>query len=153
MIGREIWTLFSYRLYPKIFLTWLSYQQLREKLSRIIHPKWTSWFRSCRNLHERYHLLFLNVYASLKDYFSALHMENKANSRTPFGTIFFLNLISFKEPQNLKTVKESRNKVEYTGLLWMVIKGDIDGLVCYKPAVDSLFSNILGFKPNSFYVT
>ena len=55
---------------------------------------------------------------------------------------FFLNLISFKEPQNLKTVKESRNKVEYTGLLWMVIKGDIDGLVCYKPAVDSLFSNI-----------
>ena len=59
----------------------------------------------------------------------------RKTSRGRNYTIFF-HLISFKAPQNLKTVEESRIKVEfdhhhvkynYTGLPCMAIKADILG--------------------------
>ena len=60
IIGQEIWALFSYYLFQKKnFLTELSYQQLSDELPPIIYPKLTSWFRPCRNLHERSKSLFL----------------------------------------------------------------------------------------------
>ena len=53
--------LYSLTIYSKKknFLTELSYQQLSDELPPIIYPKLTSWFRPCRNLHERSKSLFL----------------------------------------------------------------------------------------------
>ena len=81
-IGQAIWTLFFYYLFPKSFLTELNYQQLREKLSRIIYPKWNSWFSVYMNAINCF---FLNVDESLRDYSSPLNIQNKANSHTTFG--------------------------------------------------------------------
>ena len=107
-IGQAIWTLFFYYLFPKNILTELNYQQLREKLSRIIFPKWNSWFSAYMNAINCF---FLNVDESLRDYSSPLNIQNKANSRTTFGKGFFFHMIPFKALQNLKTVEESRTKV------------------------------------------
>ena len=46
----------------------------------------------------------LNISYSLKDYSSLLHIQNKASTRTTFGTFFF-HSIPFKAPQNLKTAE------------------------------------------------
>ena len=53
--------IYSLTIYSQKNIFWLGYQQLREKLFRIIYPKWTSWFRSYRNLYERYQLFGLIV--------------------------------------------------------------------------------------------
>ena len=99
-IGQAIWTLFFYYLFPKSFLTELNYQQLREKLSRIIYPKWNSWFSVYMNAINCF---FLNVDESLRDYSSPLNIQNKANSRTTFGEGFFFSYDPFQgtaKPQN-----------------------------------------------------
>ena len=110
-IGQAIWTLFFYYLFPKSFLTELNYQQLREKLSRIIYPKWNSWF-------SVYFVVtlccfFLNVDESLRDYSSPLNIQNKANSRRNLANVSFFHMIPFKALENLKTVEESRTKVQF----------------------------------------
>ena len=112
-ISQAIWTLFSNYLFLKNIF-WLHSVINNSEKSCLEYPKWTAWFRSCPNLHERYQLLFfLNVDVSLRDYSSPLHKNNKVNFRTTFGTILFFHLISFKAPQNLETVEESRTKVEF----------------------------------------
>ena len=99
-IGQAIWTLFFYYSFPKNILTELNYQQLREKLSRIIFPKWNSWFSAYMNAINCF---FLNVDESLRDYSSPLNIQNKANSRTTFGKGFFFSYDPFQgtaKPQN-----------------------------------------------------
>ena len=100
-IGQAIWSLFFYYLFPK---------NIWEKLSRIIYPKWNSWFSVYMNAINCF---FLNVDESLRDYSSPLNIQNKANSRTTFGRRFFFHMIPFKALQNLKTVEESRTKVQF----------------------------------------
>ena len=89
---------------------WLENNRLREKLFRIIYPKWTSWFRSCRNLYERYQFFVLIVYVSLRDHFSPLYKENKVSSRTTFATIYFpFNLFQgTAKPQNRRGKVETK---------------------------------------------
>ena len=48
-------------------------------------------------------IAFLNVYVSLEDHSSPLHVQNEASPRSKFSPYFFL-LISFKALQDLKTV-------------------------------------------------
>ena len=81
--------IYSLTIYSQKNIFWLSYQQLREKLFRIIYPKRASCFSSSRNLYERYQLFVLIVYGSLRDYFSPLYIENKVSSCSTFATIFF----------------------------------------------------------------
>ena len=90
-IGQAIWTSFSYYLFRKnIFFDWTP-KIFREKLSRIIYPKWTLWLLCCRNLHELYQfLVFFYVEVSLKYYSSPLNMQHKTSSRTTLLQSFFI---------------------------------------------------------------
>ena len=124
-IGQAIWTLFFYYLFPKSFLTELNYQQLREKLSRIIYPKWNSWFSVYMNAINCF---FLNVDGSLRDYSSPLNIQNKANSRTTFGRRFFFHMIPFKALQNLKPLKKVEPKYNSTIIVFKQIhRPSLDG--------------------------
>ena len=65
-IGQAVWTLFSYYLVKK-YIFWLNSvinnwaKSCLQSFIPIIYPKWTSWFRPCRNLHERSQFFFLVV--------------------------------------------------------------------------------------------
>ena len=100
-IGQAICTSFSYYLFRKIFFDWTP-KILREKLSRIIYPRWSQWFLCCQNLRERYQfLLFFDVEVSLNDYSSPLHMQNKTSSRTTLVQFFSFDLFGgTAKPQN-----------------------------------------------------
>ena len=96
-IGQAIWTLFSCYLFQITFKQ-LSYQQLSERLSPIIYPKLPTWFRPCRNLHERSQF-FLIVWKTTP----AICTYRIKPVPARYLAHFFFHLISFNAPQNLKT--------------------------------------------------
>ena len=110
-IGQAIWTLFFYYLFPKNIFDGTQLSTIERKVVSN-HLSKVKLMIQC--LHERYQLLFfLNVDESLRDYSSPLKIQNKAISRTTFGEGFFFHMIPFKALQNLKTVEESRTKVQF----------------------------------------
>ena len=109
-IGQAIWTLFLYYLFPKNIFDGTQLSTIERKVVSNHLSKVNSWFSVYMNAINCF---FLNVDESLRDYSSPLNIQNKANSRTTFGKRFFFHMIPFKALQNLKTVEESRTKVQF----------------------------------------
>ena len=102
----KIWTLFSHYLFPKSIFELNSVIKNREKSFLEVFSKFSQvnlMIPFLPKLTWTLSIAFLNVYVSLEDHSSPLHVQNEASPRSKFSPYFFL-LISFKAPQNLKTV-------------------------------------------------
>ena len=102
-IGQAIWTLFSPYLFPKPIFKLNSVIKNREKSFLEVFSSEPHDSVHAETYMNSINSFFFNVYVSLEDHSSPLHVQNEASPRSKFSPYFFL-LISFKAPQDLKTV-------------------------------------------------
>ena len=100
--GQAIWTLFFRYLFPKSIFELNSVSKIERKVfSKFSQVNLMIPF--LLKLTWTLSIAFLNVYVSLEDHSSPLHVQNEVSPRSKFSPYFFL-LISFKALQDLKTV-------------------------------------------------